>query len=290
MRTFIILDTHALVYRFFYALPPLTTPPPAREPIGALYGLAGILLSLVAAERPDYLAAALDRPEPTFRKKDFAGYKGHRAPAPSELVSQLAKIPEFFACTGVRTCSVPGFEADDVIGTLAERFSSEPELSTTVLSGDLDTLQLVSGSRVLARIFRTGLSTTDLYDEAAVTRRYGLPPAALPDYKALVGDQSDNIPGVPGIGPKTARALIQEFHTLEGIYENIGLVPAKTAEKLEAQKAQAFLSRKLATIVRDAPLPIRSLEELKTPADGVSRLRNCYAKLGFESLVRRLRV
>ena len=289
MQKLFLLDTHALVYRFFYALPPLTSPPPEREPVGALYGLSGILLSLVTVERPDFLAAALDRPEPTFRKKAFSGYKATRAPVSSDLVSQLARLPEFFGCFGIPTCSAPGFEADDVIGTLAARFGSAPDLTTVILSGDLDTLQLVAGGRVVARIFRTGLANTDLYDETAVVARYGLPPSVLPDYKALVGDSSDNIPGVPGIGPKTAQTLLCEFHTLEDLYENIGLVPRKIADKLETSKEQAFFSRKLATISRDAPLAVSSLDELRAPADG-ARLRGCLAKLGFESLVRRLRV
>lgn len=289
MDTLLLIDTHALVHRFFHALPPLTTPPPRREPIGALYGLSGIFLTIADEEKPAFIAAALDRPEPTFRKEIFHEYKIHRPKAPDELVAQLTRIPEFLNRFGIRAFSLPGFEADDVIGTLVERFKHEEQLRIVILSGDFDVLQLVEDNRVLARIIKTGISDTALYDEAAVKEKYGFPPVFLPDYKGLVGDASDNIPGIEGVGQKTASALLREFSSLEGIYENIALVPPKVAAKLETGKQGAFSSRQLARIVRDAPLPSSRLEELRSRFDR-GQLAAYFTELGFTSLVRRLGV
>lgn len=290
VRTLTLLDTHALVHRFFHALPPLTTPPPLREPIGAIYGFASVLSSLVAEDHTDFFAAALDRPEPTFRKELAESYKAHRPPAPSDLVSQLKRLPSFLADCGIPAFSAPGFEADDVIGTLVARLRDEPDIRIVIVTGDLDLLQLVEGERVVVRFLKSGLSNTTLYDERAVVLRFSFPPRTLPDYKALVGDATDNIEGVAGVGPKTARELLREFPTLEEIYENIGLVPRATAEKLARARERAFLSRQLAMISRDAPLPLRSLPELRLPADYRERLARCFRSFGFESLVRRLGV
>ncbi len=292
MKTLLLIDTHALIHRFFHALPPLTTP--QGEPIGAIYGLSGVLLKLLQDGNgdtpPDYLAAALDRPEPTFRKEAFHQYKIQRPKASDALISQLKRLPEVFAMFHINTFSLAGFEADDVIGSLTEKFSREPDLKTVILSGDLDILQLVRDKKVFGNIIKTGTSTTMLYDEKAVVLRYGLRPTELPDYKGLVGDVSDNIPGVDGIGPKTAAELLKEFKNLEGIYENIALIPKKVAEKLVPQKEKAFLARQLATIRNDVPLEAVSLSALARPAVDLEKMRSFFERLGFSSLVKRLSV
>src|SRR3989344_5582591 len=203
MQTLLLIDTHALLHRFFHAIPPLTTP--SGKPIQAIYGLSGVLLKLFQEQKPAYVAAAFDTPKKTFREEKFAAYKAQRPPTASDLISQLATAPDVFAAFKIKTFSAPGYEADDVIGTLATHFAGKPNLTIEIISGDLDLLQLVVDDRIVARITKTGLSNIETYNETKVRERYGLPPTALPDYKGLVGDASDNIPGVKGIGGKTAR-------------------------------------------------------------------------------------
>lgn len=302
MKTLLLIDTHALIHRFFHALPPLTTPD--GQPIGAIYGLCGLLLKILSEQKPDYIAAAFDRPEPTFRDEIFKEYKTQRPPTADELVSQLKRAYDVFDLFKIKTFSLPGFEADDLIGSLVEQFSAKGALPTgrqgsasdgkdsdfkiVILSGDNDLLQLVENDKVLAQIIKTGLSETVMYNEQAVEARYGLKPAQLADYKGLTGDASDNIPGVTGIGPKTAVPLIKEFGSVEGIYENLGLIPEKTIKKLENQKEVAMMSKKLAIIRRDAPIAVSDLESLKAEPLDKEALKKFFGELGFQSLIKRL--
>lgn len=289
MKQLLLIDTHALLHRFFHALPPLTTP--QNEQIQAIYGLCGVLLKALnpepGTERPDYIAAALDRPEPTFRKEQYHDYKIHRAPTANALIEQIKRMPEMFTAFGVRTLSAPGFEADDMIGSAVERFKDEPDLMITIVSGDLDLFQLVQNGRVSVELLKGG-SAMERTDEAGVMKRLGITPAQVTDYKGLVGDASDNIPGVKGIGPKTARELLHEFGTIEKIYEDIGLIKRTVAEKLLAHRDDAFSSKMLATIRRDAPLELSSLEELRTPEVNRETLAAYFHTLGFESLAKKL--
>lgn len=287
MQKLLLIDSHALIHRFFHALPPLTTP--EREPINAIYGLCVVILKIFREQKPDYIAAALDRPEPTFRKEQFDAYKAHRPPAPHELVSQFKRVPEVFERFGIKVFSSAGYEADDVIGTLAKCYEREPDLTTIILTGDLDALQLVRGDRVVVDIIKSGAENTVVYNEAAVALRYGLRPDQLPDYKGLVGDPSDNIPGVAGIGPKTASGLLKEFGTLEEVLASIGIIEAKTARKLEGREAAARLSRELATIKCDVPLACPPLGELKAVLKSME-LSRYFEGLGFRSLVKRIAV
>ena len=193
-----------------------------------------------------------------------------------------------FELFGVRIVEKPGFEADDLIGALVERFKKEEDLKIVVMSGDLDILQLVEGEKVVGQMFKTGITETVIYNEKAVEERFGIKPAQLPDYKGLVGDASDNIPGVKGIGPKTAAPLIKEFGTLEEVFENLVIIPEKVVKKLENQKEIALLSKKLATIRRDAPLDVESLAELKVKSLDKEKLRSYFQDNGFKSLTERL--
>lgn len=295
MRQLLLIDSHALIHRFFHALPPLTSP--KGEPVGGIYGLCGVTLKMLAppgppagggAPRPDFIAAALDRPEPTFRAKMFADYKIQRPPAPDPLISQIKRLPEVFAQFGITTLSLAGFEADDVIGTLAERFKQEPDLQTVILSGDLDVMQLVDDEKVVVDLIKRGTSDVVRYNEPAVIERYGLKPNQLPDYKGLVGDTSDNIPGVTGIGQKGAAELLKEFGSLEQLYEDIGLVKRTLADKLAPQKEIALSSKELATIRRDAPIEVGSLEELRSAPPDREKLTAFFNSLGFQSLINRL--
>jgi DNA polymerase-1 len=285
MARLLLVDAHGLIYRFFHALPPLTD----REGnlAQALYGLSGVLLRIAAERKYGYAAAAFDRPEPTFRKKAFQGYKEHRAPAAEGLIPQLIRAPEVFSAFGVSSFSAAGYEADDVLGTIVERFSGEENLEIVILSGDLDLLQLVRGTSVQVEIIKSGLTVTELYDEARVIERYGIPPRKLPDLKGFIGDTSDNIPGVKGVGPKTASELIREFGTVEGVYENLPLIPQKVAKKLEAEHGEALMSRDLARIKRDVPIDLPGLAELVFAPPKPEELRAYLEGMGFASLVER---
>ncbi|MEK7611834.1 MAG: 5'-3' exonuclease H3TH domain-containing protein [Patescibacteria group bacterium] len=286
MKELLLIDTHALVHRFFHALPPLT----ARDgsPAQALFGVSRVLLSILLKEQPDYVAAALDRPETTIRKTQFAEYKAHRAPTADALISQIKQIPELLKTFRVPTFSMAGYEADDVIGTLATRFSSAPDLRIAILSGDLDLLQLVRDDHVVVHILKSGLENTMLYNEPAVRTRYELNPQQLIDYKGLVGDTSDNIPGVPGIGPKNAKDLLREFGTLEEIFENLPLIKSTISTKLSEARDQAFLSRNLATIETKMPIPACELSELARKPIPKKDLMAYFEKLGFQSLIKQI--
>ena len=305
-----MIDAHSLIHRSFHAMPPLTTP--GGEPIQAVYGLASILLKILREDKPDYLAACFDRPEPTFRKEEYVEYKAQRPKTPDDLVSQLLRARELFSNFGIETLEAAGFEADDLIATLAEKFSAkgeisplrggkseprklnsvelrgEPDLKIVILTGDLDTLQLVFQDKVVVRTFRKGVSDTFTYDEKAVYERYGLKPGELIDYKALVGDPSDNIKGISGIGPKRASDLLKKFETLENIYKNLD-VDEKLKRMLGDSQKQAELAKKLVTLKRDVPIIIPDLSSFAVNFDK-KKLLSYFQKLGFETLVKRLGV
>ena len=286
MKKLLLIDANSLIHRSFHALPPLTTP--KGDPINAVYGLSSILLKLLREHQPDYVAAAFDRPEPTFRKEMFKEYKAHRPPTANELISQLIKAHETFEKFGIKFVEKAGFEADDIVGTLAERFKNEPDIKVIIFSGDKDNLQLIDNAKVFVELLKTGVSKTVTYDKALFLQEYGFAPEQLVDYKALVGDVSDNIPGVRGIGPKGATDLIKEYGSVEKIYEEVGLIPKKVLQqKLEAGRESAFLSKKLATIKRDVPIEI-SLEDLKQESLNKEELKKYFEEFGFKSLVERL--
>jgi len=292
----LLIDANALIHRFFHALPPFTAPD--GQPTNALYGLSGVLLKILSPSKdsnqskPDYIAAAFDTPEPTFREKEYKEYKAHRLPTANELVSQIILAEGVFNKFGVKTFGVPGFEADDIVGTLAERFKKDPELAegqVVIMSGDNDILQLVDGNKVIARMFKTGITETIDYDDKAVEARFGIKPQQLPDYKGFVGDVSDNIPGVEGIGPKTAAGLLKEFGTTEEVFDSLAIVTNRNlAKKLEGRKEEALFSKHLATIRRDTPVPVEKLGELKAEPLDKAALKKMFERFGFKTLIERL--
>lgn len=289
MRKLLLIDANSLIHRCFHALPPLTTP--QGEPINAVYGLSSILFKILREHNPDFVAAAFDRPEPTFRDELFKGYKAHRPPTDDKLIPQLKKAHEVFEKFGIPVIEKAGLEADDVIGILAERFKRNPELGEgqiIIFSGDKDNLQLIDGDRVVVELLKVGVSKTATYNESLFIQEYGFSPRQMVDYKALVGDASDNIPGVKGIGPKGATDLIREYGSIEKIYEEIGLIPQKKLqEKLEQNKENAFLSKKLAEIKREDSLEV-FLEDLRINEIDKEKLRKFFEELGFKSLIERL--
>lgn len=283
MKTLILIDANSIIHRCFHALPKFTAPD--GRPSGALYGLASVLLKIFRETPPDYAAALFDRPEPTFRDKIYKEYKAQRPPTENILISQLIEAPKLFEKFGVRPFDKAGFEADDLIATLAEKFSKE--IQVIIMTGDMDTLQMVNDGKIIIRTFKKGISETIDYDEAAVKNKYGLEPKQLLDYKALVGDASDNIKGVSGIGPKTAAGILHKAGTLENAYANPALLPEKVREKLLESKEQAELSKKLVTLEKNVPMGDIDLEDLKAEMK-TDDIRDYFEKLGFKALLNRM--
>jgi DNA polymerase-1 len=285
MKKLLLIDANSIIHRSFHALPPFTTP--AGKPSGAIYGIASILLRLWREDRPDYVAALFDRPEPTFRDKIYAEYKAQRPPAPTELVQQIVEAHHLFAAFGVTIFEKPGYEADDLIATLAVHFKGAPDLQVVILTGDRDTLQLVDGNKLVVQIFNTGISDTTIYDEAAVITKYnGLAPEQLIEYKALVGDSSDNIKGVPGVGPKTGTELIKRFGTVENMFNHLA-EDEKLQKKFGAYKKEAELSRELVVLEKNAPIEMPELEALR-PFPSTNAAEEYFIEMGFSTLVKRL--
>jgi len=285
MKTLLLIDANSIIHRSFHALPPFTTP--VGRPSGALYGIASILLKLWREARPDYVAALFDRPEPTFRDKKYAEYKAQRPPAADELIEQIKGAHDLFYAFGVRTFEKAGYEADDLIATLAEKFKHEDDLRVVILTGDRDTLQLVEGDRVVVETFNKGVSDTTVYDEAAVVAKYGLKPGQLVDYKALVGDPSDNIKGVSGVGPKTATETLQTFGSVENIFKNLAGDP-KLEKRFGPHRKDAELARELVTLERHAPIEVPALDDLAVPKEDPASMKIYFQTMGFITLVKRL--
>src|SRR3990167_783199 len=301
MKKLVLIDGHALVHRAFHALPP-TLNSPKGVPTNAVFGFTSVLLKMLKDLKPDYIAATFDLAAPTFRHEEFAEYKAHREKAPDELHAQVPLVKEVLKAFGIPIYEKPGLEADDLIGTLAERSKKNKDIQTIIMTGDLDTLQLVDDDKVVVFTLRKGVTDTVLYDENEVFKRYGLKPEQLNDFKGLKGDPSDNIPGVPGIGEKTAAMLIQKFGNLEKLYESIAEVKSKKLkvksedkilsekliQKLLDNKDMAFFSKKLSTIIKDVELDFEldKAEWLKhLNKDEVKKLLK---ELGFYSLIKRL--
>lgn len=284
VKTLLLIDANSLIHRAFHALPPLNAPD--GRATQALYGLSSVLIKIFRDSKPEYVAALFDRPEPTFRKEKFKEYKAHRPKAPDDLISQIIEAKNLFQKFGIRVFEKPGFEADDLIATLATKFKDLKDLQVVILTGDLDTLQMVEGEKLVVRTFKKGISETMTYDEEAVKERYGLEPKQLTDYKALVGDQSDNVPGVSGVGEKTATSLLQKYGTLQNIFKNLDKEP-KLGKKLVGAESQAEFSKFLVALEKKAPIEVGEVEELKVIEDGKD-LENYLHSLGFESLVKRL--
>ncbi len=248
-----LIDGHSFAYRAFFALPP-TMVTTDGQPTNALYGFAKMLFSIIEEKKPDCIAVAFDLPVPTFRHKAYGQYKAHRPPSPEEFRSQVPLIKEFVRSLNIPIHEVAGYEADDVLGTLANKAVTEG-LDAVIVTGDKDSLQLVN-EHIHALLPKKGVSEMKEYDIGAVEKQYeGLKPEQIVDMKALVGDKSDNIPGVPGIGEKTAVALLQEFKTLAALYENIDNIGRESVkDKIKNNREAAFQSQMLAKIVTDVPL------------------------------------
>lgn len=253
-KKLVLLDSHAIIHRAYHALPEFATA--TGEPTGALYGLSTMLIKILGELKPDYIVACFDLPEPTHRHEAYEKYKAGRAKIDENLSIQIDKSKEVFEAFGIPIYSHPGFEADDILGTICANLKKDKNIEIIIASGDMDTLQLVEGKRVKVYTLRKGLSDTITYDEKKVEERFGFGPKLLPDFKGLRGDPSDNIIGVPGIGEKTATLLIQQFGTVENIYKNLkkAEVTDRIKKILEENEEEAYFSKTLATIRKDAPI------------------------------------
>lgn len=283
-RKLVLIDGNSLLYRAFFAMPHFSTL--ESQPTNAVYGFTMMLLKLVEDEKPDVLIVAFDAPAKTFRHDAFDGYKAHRKPTPDDLKAQGPLAREMVEAFNAPIFEVPGFEADDLVGTVACRASDEG-YDVLIVTGDLDTLQLV-GEHVKVLTPVKGVTETVTYDEKAVEARFGLTPAQFVDYKALKGDTSDNIPGVPGIGEKSACKLIQEFGSLDNILAHLDQITDSRARKaLEAAPEMATQSKHLAQIVTDVPIDL-DLEQCSYRKPDYDKLRDLFKRLEFKSLLRRL--
>lgn len=297
-KRIVLLDSHAIIHRAYHALPDFTGPTGA--PTGALYGLVAMLLKIIADLKPDYIAACYDLPKPTIRHEAYEGYKGTRVKIDDALALQLQESRKVFAAFSIPLYEREGFEADDLLGTIAHELRSEHTVDVIIASGDMDTLQLVDDERVRVYTLKKGINDTILYDEKAVIERFGFAPALIPDWKGLRGDPSDNITGVPGIGEKTATELVTNFGTIEDIYATLSKkgdeallkkgVKARMIGLLKEHEDEARASKAIATIRLDAPIAFVLPERPWRENVSILALGAMCDEFGFRSLKERLKV
>jgi len=322
MGRFVLIDGNAILHRAFHALPPLTSRD--GQVVNAVYGFFSMFLKIIGDLKPQYLAVCFDKEKPTFRQQLYVGYQAQRPKMADDLVPQIGVVHDVLQKMRVEIFEIDGYEADDLIGTIArqaveldgrkwkiegsnlkmeDRKSIDPLSSTIkkpsstiyhpssnieviIVSGDRDMLQLVNSHvKVLAPI--KGITEMILFDKEKVEEKYGIKPLQIVDYKALVGDSSDNYPGVKGIGPKTASGLLKKHGSFENIYKNVNSLPPKIAEKLATDAEQAALAKKLATIVTDAPITL-NLDQCLCARFDIEKLKDEFERLGFKSLLKRL--
>ena len=283
-KKLVLVDAYSLLFRAFFAGRYLSTTD--NRPTGALFGFSNMLFSLLNTEKPDAIVVCWDAHQQTLRSQEFAAYKAHRPDVDPQLKAQMPVARELVEAFAIQSEEVGGYEADDLIGTLAVQGAREG-YAVTILTGDTDQLQLV-GENITVQMTQRGVTEVKVYDAEAVRERYGIGPERIPDWKALVGDTSDNIPGVPGIGDKTAKALLQKWETLENLLEHVAeVLPLKAGAALETGAEQARLSKKLATIVCNVPVDFAIRPYAPTDEDR-QRLRDMFTRLEFKSLQGRI--
>lgn len=283
-ETFVVVDGNSVIHRAFHALPPLKNK--KGEVVNAVYGFLLVLLKIIKDFNPEYLGVCFDLAEPTFRKQAYKEYKAKRKKAPQELYDQIPKVKEFLKAFNISICEKSGFEGDDILGTIV---NSYPEFNNIIVSGDLDTLQLVNKNTKVYFLSR-GVKEALIYDEELVKKKYsGLSKEELIDFKALRGDLSDNIPGVKGIGEKTAIDLIVKFKTIENVYKNINSIEIaeNIRNKLLENKDNAFLSKDLAKIRNDVKMEL-CLNDYKWKNYNQKKVEKMLEEFGFKSLIKRI--
>lgn len=292
----VLVDSHALIHRAYHALPDFATA--TGEPTGALYGLSTMLLKLVSEFNPDYIISCYDRAEKTHRHESFADYKGTRKQLEDPLIKQLNTSREIFEALSIPIYDKVGFEADDMLGTIVELLKKRKDVEIIIASGDMDTLQLVDGEKVKVFTLKKGIKDTIVYDEKAVLERFGFGPELIPDYKGLRGDPSDNIPGIKGIGEKTATTLITTFGSLEEMYKaleksdepfrKVGITE-RIIGLLKEGKEEAMFSKMLATIRRDAEIDFKFPEKTFKENIDIEKAEAVFKKFEFRTLSAKLK-
>lgn len=292
----ILLDSHAILHRAYHALPEFASS--KGEPTGALYGLTAMLIKIISDLKPDYIVACFDLAGPTYRHEAYEDYKAGRKKTDDALISQINRSQDVFKAFGIPVYSKPGFEADDMLGTIVEQLKENNGVHIVIASGDMDTLQLVRGDEVSVYTLKKGINDTILYNEKAVLERFGFGPILLPDYKGLRGDPSDNIIGIKGIGEKTATTLINSFGTIEHMYEVLKKSPEKVKavgvtdriiNLLTEGEEEALFSKMLATIRRDAPIDFVLPEKRWAESFDESKTNELFQELDFRTMGSRLR-
>ena len=283
MKKIMILDGNSLLFRAFYALPPLKTK--KGQYTNAVYGFLSMLYKLIDTYSPEYLCVAFDPEKPTFRHQQYKDYKATRQKAPNELVQQFQLIRDVLDIHRIKRVEVEGFEADDLAGTFACA-AKEQGTDVYLVTSDKDYLQLID-ENVKVILTKKGVSNTEEMDLKSMEEEYGLTPEQFVDLKSLMGDSSDNIPGVSGVGEKTALKLMQEYKSLDNIYENIDSIKGKLKEKLEADKMQAYMSQTLARIITDIPIEF-DIEEFKMQKPDMKKLSELYDELEFRVFKKRV--
>lgn len=282
MKRLVLIDGNAILHRAYHALPPLTTS--SGELVNAVFGFTSMLLRVFEELKPEYVAVCFDRKAPTFRKKKFKEYQAQRPAMDADLSGQIERVKQVVTTMNIPIFELDGYEADDIIGTISKQAN---EVETVIVTGDRDIMQLVDEKTKVFAPVKGGLSDARLYDEKAVEEKLGVKPSQIIDYKGLVGDSSDNYPGVSGIGPKTATDLISKYGSLENIYKNLQDISKSKAEKLKEDKENADLSYFLATIVRDAPVKL-DLSKCKLTDYDWEKVAELFDSLEFHSLISRL--
>jgi DNA polymerase I len=281
----LLLDGHSLAYRAFFALPPENFSTTTGQPTNAVYGFTAMLINVLRDEQPSHIAVAFDRSEPTFRHEQYVEYKANRRETPADFRSQLSLIFEVLDALGIRRLSVPGYEADDIIATLATQAVAEG-MGVLIVTGDRDALQLVTED-VTVLMTRRGISEMTRFTPAAVAEKYGLTPAQYPDFAALRGDPSDNLPSVPGVGEKTAARWVQEFGSLAQLVDSVGDIKGKTGDALREHLGDVLRNRQLTELARDVPVEAAPRELGPAPWDR-EQLHQLFDTLQFRVLRERL--
>ncbi|UUZ93746.1 hypothetical protein LJK87_03270 [Paenibacillus sp. P25] len=253
MSKLILIDGNSIAYRAFFAPPSLSNSRGLHT--NALYGFTTMLLKLMEEQKPTHFLVAFDAGKATFRHKDYADYKGGREKTPPELSEQFPVLRELLQSFGVRHFELDGYEADDIIGTLTRIADEQKGMEVVVVTGDKDMLQLASDQVTIA-LTRKGISEVELFDPAHIDEKYGLKPQQIIDLKGLMGDPSDNIPGIPGVGEKTALKPLHEYGSVEQVLEHAASIKGKMGEKVVQHAEDARLSKQLATIFREVPLDL----------------------------------
>jgi DNA polymerase-1 len=291
MRRLLLIDAHAILHRAYHSIPPLSH---SGTPVNAIYGFYSMLLTAIADLKPTYLAVCLDSPGPTFRSTEFLGYRAKRKVPDQDLIRQLPLLPETLVTANIPHFAMGGFEADDLLATIARRSlrrkwlkSGKPVIDkVTIITGDKDIMQLVE-PRIELYVPVRGLAETKVYGVDEVKEKLGVLPTQVVDLKALMGDASDNYPGVAGIGPKTATDLLAKYQTLDGVYSHLDEIGPSVRTRLEPCREDAYLSQKLATLIDNIPLEYR-LSSLRWNRSRIPALQSLFESFNFRSLSSRL--